>query len=342
MAFANGGELQMIPVDDLVLDQSNPRIARLLEIYGGNVTPEQMELALRAEMIEGDGSATGNSETTYHSLMVSIQTNRGIIHPIIVNDCDEGKVVIEGNTRTMIYHTLNEREPDANWSTIRCLVYQNLPQEDIDAIRLQAHLVGPRQWNPYSKAKYLSYLRNSQHLTWEQVVDFCGGERNQARTYVDAYGDMEEYYRPIVGSDDQFDPGRFSSFAELQKPSVAKALLDHGFDKSDFARWVHDRLIDPQSTVRSLPAILGDEKARSVFLKDGAKAGLKEIDTPSPDEVIRDATLRQLAEEIARRILLISYEEFRKLRADVGSSEVMALIDARDALTQLCGDIARE
>lgn len=336
MTFSNNGSLQMIPVSDLVLDLSNPRIARLLETYGGNVTPEMMQLALAAETEQSNG------QTTYHSLRVSIQTNRGIIHPIIVNRCDQGDVVIEGNTRTLIYREFNEKEPNGNWAEIPCLLYHDLPPEEIDAIRLQAHLVGPREWDPYSKAKYLNHLRNSQHLTWEQVVDFCGGQSNQARNYVAAYNDMERYYRAAIESDDQFDPTRFSAFVELQRPPVLRALLDNQFDKSDFAVWVHTRLIQPLNTVRSLPAILGDEKAREVFLQEGAQAARRELDAPSPEDVINDASLHQLAVEISRRVLSMSYSDLNLLRQDIGSVEVSALADARDNLIQLCNDVAGE
>lgn len=336
MTFAKAGSLQMLPVTDLVLDLSNPRIARLLEMYGGDVTAEQMQLALGAESEQAGG------ETTYHSLKVSIQTNQGIIHPIIVNRCEQGDVVIEGNTRTLIYREFNEREPHGNWSEIPCLLYDDLPPEEIDAIRLQSHLVGPRQWDPYSKAKYLNHLRNSQHLTWEQVVDFCGGQSSQARSYVQAYNDMELYYRAAIDSDDQFDPTRFSAFVELQRPVVLKALLDNGFDKSDFAVWVHSRLIHPLNTIRSLHGILNDEKAREVFLREGVRAASKELDSPSSDDVIKDASLHQLAVEISRRVLSMSYAELNDLRQDLGSVETSALADARDNLIHLCTDIAGE
>lgn len=336
MDIGNGGELVKLPVDDLVLDQTNPRIARLLEYSGGNVTPEQMQLALAAETEQTNG------QTTYHSLRVSIQTNRGIIHPIIVNRCDRGDVVIEGNTRTLIYREFNDKDPNGHWSEIPCLLYRHLPPQEIDAIRLQAHLVGPREWDPYSKAKYLNHLRNCQHLTWEQVVDFCGGQSNQARNYVAAYNDMEEFYRAAIESDDQFDATRFSAFVELQRPAVLKALLDNKLDKGDFAGWVHQRLIHPLYTVRWLPAILNDSKARDVFLREGAQAARRELDAPSSEYVIKDASLHQLAVEISRRVMSMSYSELNGLRQDVGSVEATALADARDNLIQLCTDIAGE
>lgn len=336
MDIANGGKLQWLPIDDLVLDLTNPRIAQLLEVYAGDVPQEAMLIALGAE------SETASGETTYHSLKVSIQTNGGIIHPIVVNDCDDGLVVIEGNTRTLIYRELKEKLNQGRWSNIPSLVYKDLSQRDIDAIRLQAHLVGPRQWDPYSKAKYLDHLRNSEHLTWDQIVDFCGGQSNQARDYVSAYNDMEAYYRTAIPSDDRFNPQRFSSFVELQRPRVLTALSNHGYDKSDFAKWVVDDLLVPQNLVRSLPNILDNKDAREVFLADGAREAVKELHRPSSDDVLRDATLAQLAAEISRRVFNMSYGQLTELRDDLGSDVVLALTEARDNLDQLCKDLASE
>ena len=137
-----------------------------------------------------------------------------MIHPIIVDKESSGRlVVIEGNTRTLIYREFNNQGVSGDWSTIPAMVYSGLPEEEIDAIRLQAHLVGPRQWDPYSKAKYLVHLRNRQHLTLNQIVDFCGGRKREVLDYIDAYQDMESYYRPLLESDDEFDP-RFDSADE--------------------------------------------------------------------------------------------------------------------------------
>lgn len=162
---------ELLDVNSLELDRSNPRIAQYLEMYGDDITAEQMSLALSS----GD-SLAGDTGTTFHSLRESIKTCGRIIHPIIVNRDAGGKlVVVEGNTRVLIYRELLDQGHGGNWATIPAMVYRELGADQIDAIRLQAHLVGPRQWDPYSKARYLDHLRNSEHLTLAQIVDFCGG-----------------------------------------------------------------------------------------------------------------------------------------------------------------------
>ena len=335
MATRNG-QFAMLPVETLVLDTSNPRVARYIEMYGGEVTDEQMSLALGAANYD-----QGQSTTTFQSLRASIRTHGGLIHPILVNRETENRiVVIEGNTRALIYRQFRSGDDSGTWDQIPAIVYDQLDATDIDAIRLQAHLVGPREWDPYSKAKYLDYLSNSEHLTTDQIIDFCGGQRTDVHRFIDAYNDMETYYRPLLASDDQFDPTRFSAFVEMQAPRVQEALLTSGYTKTDFARWVNDHILYPLDRVRRLPAILANPQARSVFLTDGAREAEKVLGSPSTVEALEDATLTQLANALLNRIDKMSYTDLRRLREDLATPENHALTEARDRLAELCTDIA--
>lgn len=326
---------ELLPVEGLELDVSNPRVARIVEMYGDEVTYDRMRLAL--SMSSGDD--TGPS---FYSLRESIRTNRGIIHPIIVNESAGRLVVVEGNTRAMIYKEFAADGWDGDWSVIPSIVHLNLGQAEIDAIRLQSHLVGPREWDPYSKAKYLEHLRNSQHLTFSQIVDFCGGKQQEVARYIDAYNDMERYYRPILEDDDNFDATRFSAFVELQRGPVAEALEQAGFSKSDFARWVDDKLVSPLNLVRSLPRILKNARAKEIFLREGAREAVKTLDAPLPEESLRNATLAQLLNQVIQRIWEMPYGQLQQLKESVGSAESDSIIAARDALDQLCHDIASD
>ena len=333
---ARNGQFAMLPVETLVLDTSNPRVARYIEMYGGEVTDEQMSLALGAANYE-----QGESTTTFQSLRASIRTHGGLIHPILVNRETEIRlVIIEGNTRALIYRQFRSDDDSGRWDEIPAIMYDQLDEKEIDAIRLQAHLVGPRQWDPYSKAKYLDYLSDSEHLTTDQIIDFCGGQRSEVHRFIDAYNDMEDYYRPLLTSDDQFDPTRFSAFVEMQAPRVQEALVTSGYTKTDFAGWVNDQLLYPLDRVRKLPAILANPQARSVFLTDGAREAEKVLDSPSTVEALENATLVQFANAISDRIAKMGYPDFLRLREDLNTPENHALTEARDQLAELCRLIA--
>jgi len=243
---------EVVPVDRLEWDLKNPRIARLLEMYKEPLTDSQVELAL----IAGTGQESEGGPS-FSALKQAIRTNRGIIHPIIINKEQDGRlIVIEGNTRVLIYRQFLKEGIQGDWEHIPCMVYECLSEQTIDAIRLQAHLVGVRQWDPYSKGKYLNHLYNGQHLTLDQVVDFCGGDKHEVLNYINGFNDMEQYYRPVLDSDAEFDATRFSAFVELQAQRIRDALLRAGFTKTDFATWVHEHRLYPLETVGNLPRIL--------------------------------------------------------------------------------------
>ena len=92
--------VEMISIDEINLDLSNPRIARMFDMHKKeSITSELIALALGA----GD-SQEGDTYATYRNLKESIKTNHGVIYPIIVNNEPGGKItVIEGNTRLQIY-----------------------------------------------------------------------------------------------------------------------------------------------------------------------------------------------------------------------------------------------
>ena len=160
------GKHEFLKISEIELDLSNPRITRFLEMYDGEPTADQIFMALGAGGDESDGS----SGPSFHKLKQSILTNGGVIQPIVINRTSDGRqICIEGNTRVALYRSFVQNEVDGEWTVIPALVYQDLDEEDCDAVRLQAHLVGPRQWDPYSKAKYLSYLRNKQHFPFQKV-----------------------------------------------------------------------------------------------------------------------------------------------------------------------------
>lgn len=331
---------EMVSVGELNLDLKNPRIAQWMEMYGDNVDDNAMKLALQRG--GSDDRAAGPS---YRSLQESIRTNGGVIHPIIVNREPGGNLtVIEGNTRALIYREFKREGIVGNWDYIPAIVYQNMSEQQIDAVRLQAHLVGAREWDPYSKAKYLDTLRNKLHMPWAQVVDYGGGNQRDLERFIDAYIDIENYYRPILESEADFDYSRFSGFVELQNPRVTQAIVTSGFTKKDFSEWIHDKRLHPLEMVRQLPRILSNEESKKVFLKDGAREAIKTLDAlEKPDNVsLEGASLVILVKEIYNRINAIPYSEVMRLKDESDSEEKDVIRYAKDALVSFWNDINTE
>ena len=336
--MVQAGTLLPVSIDEIELDRSNPRIRKFLEMYGDDPTPDQIYLALGAGGDDGNGGATSN--TTFEKLKQSILTNGGVIQPVILNRQADGTLIcVEGNTRVALYRQFSKDGTKGDWSHIPALVHEGIDEASVDAIRLQVHLVGPRQWDPYSKAKYLHHLRTQEHLPFSTIVDYCGGRQREVEEIINAYSDMERHYRPFVEDDGSFDTTRFSGFVELQKPGVKRAIAEAGFDLDDFSQWIHSRRIYPLNKVRVLTRILPNREARAVFLRDGIKEAEKLLDRPSLDKTLKNAEIEQLARALSSKIGVLPYEEFNRIKHDLGGDKAQALLEVQLALAGLIDDL---
>lgn len=323
-----------LSIDVIDLDTSNPRIRRFLEIYGNTTpTPDQMYLALGAGGDESEGGGP-----SFEKLKNSILTNGGIIHPIIVKKTvGDRYVCIEGNTRLALYNSFVNEKAAGDWTSIPALVHERLTESETDAIRLQIHLVGTRQWDPYSKAKYLHQLRTQEHMPFASIVDYCGGREKEVTELISAYSDMEAYYRPVLPDEDLFDATRFSGFVELQKSGIKKAIAEAGFSLTDFATWIHDDRLSPLNTVRQLPSILQDAKAREIFLRDGAKAAVRTLDVPDPRKTLAEANVAQLAVALTQALWKIEWGERDQIAKDQKNETKDALLELHSVISDFFG-----
>jgi hypothetical protein len=318
----NGASHQNLSIHDVNLDVTNPRIQRMIAMYKDTPSDDQIGLAL------GAGSEVGVSGgTTYSSLRAAIKTAGGLIQAIIVNKLpDNSYVVIEGNTRLFIYKRFHEEGIDGNWELIPSVVHENLKQDDIEAIRLQAHLVGPRDWDPYSKAKYLHLLHNIQNMPLSFLVDYCGGRQREVERYIQAYSDMENFYRPLVGDED-FDPTRFSAFVELQKPSVINELVNRGKGQHEFSGWVAGQKFNRLEDVRQLPRILSNPHAFEIFEDQGSRAALKYLENLGGPTDLDGATFESLAKALAQKIRELNWQDVVQMKNSSDDPKTESLID---------------
>jgi hypothetical protein len=328
-------EHKNLPIDKVQLDSTNPRIQNVLEMYE-ELSENEIGLALGV----GGGENSDEGGTTYSSLKAAIKCNGTLIQPIIVNHTAGGSyVVIEGNTRLFIYRTLHKENAPGDWSDIPCIVHEDLEQEKIDAIRLQAHLVGPRPWNPYAKGKYLHHLANIEHMAINQLEDYCGGRKREVETYIRAYSDMEEYYRPITENEKfgDFDESKFSAFAELQATKIKTALHANGKDETDFSKWVANEptLFKRLDSVRQLPRIMANDEAFKIFEKQGSKEALLYLDSLAKPGELDNATIEMLATALEQKIRKMQLDEVDQIRNNPDGSLSTALFDLQSELNSL-------
>lgn len=311
-------KLVTLSISQVNLDVANPRIKQFLEIYKDNITAEQIALAL-------SDSSSSDSSTTYKALRDSIKASNGIIHPIVVNHESDGTyTVIEGNTRLQIYRDFSVNDPEGPWNDIVSLVYENLSETEKHEIRLQSHLVGPREWDPYSKAKYLWELSEVEHLPMNTIISMCGGNKNAIEKAIEAYVYMEMKYRPYVAkkSNIDFDTRNFSKFLEYQNGTVKNSIKQKGFEDDQFAKWVAEDNVDKALKVRLIPQIMRNEEALAVFKKKNLTEAEKVLNAAAlAKDDLSKYPYETLARALYNKLLDFKIQEIMNLANDPAYSE---------------------
>lgn len=329
-------ETKNLPLDLIRLDRRNPRIAHSIEsLDSATVDDAYIELAL--EKFSPSDSGEGSS-TTYASLRDSIKKNGCLITPIIVRAQSDGTyMTVEGNTRVVIYRDLRKNDPEGPWKTIPAVVHDGINDKQDHAIRLQAHLIGPRPWRAYAKGRYLHALFYQHGMSLNDLLDYCGGlaRKREIQEYINAYSDFSEHFAEALESSPT-GYSKFSAFIELQKNAELKpTLLRHGFSVADFAKWVAEGNIRPLNSVRALPRILANPSARKAFLEHDAREAMKLLDQPQASTLLKDAPIEQLAIALANKLRTQSFPEARRLASDPGSPATMALAECHAEISEI-------
>ena len=302
--------VKKLNINDIDFDVQNPRIKLFTEMYGdSDLDDEKIGLALST-------SEDDSSNSNYLALKESIKNHGGLINPIIVNKTPDGKyTVIEGNTRLHIYREFAKENFNGLWDEIECMVYENLTQREIHSIRLQAHLVGPREWDPFSKAKYLYNLCHNENVPLDVIVELCGNKYHEIKKLISAYEDMKFYYfEKVDAAGKTLDPKEFSKFIEFQNRNIQEAMIQNHFDKNDFARWVINGNIDKALNVRRLAEILNNREARRVFLESNATEAIKYLNLPPKSSLaLSKSSIYELSDALLNKIRNIEHKEVRKL-----------------------------
>ena len=338
---------ETLKVDMISFDTENPRIKMALEKYGEQLNAERIHFALNSATDGGKGTSS------YSSLRDSIRASGGIIAPITVRVEDNEYVCIDGNTRLAIYKQFLREGAEGSWSEIKARVLDDVDQRDIETIRVSAHLVGAREWPAYEKARYLHYLRNQKFMDYSEMIALCGGNKTDIDRQIDAYHDMNEYYRDVV-DDTAFHIDRYSGFVELQKSQIKEAIFEAGLGLKDFGEWIRDGKIYRLEDVRQLPKVLRDDDAKNAFLNGGPRSiedAIRLLDqkaekTPDLKEskvTLDAASVYQLAKIMARRINDLPYSEVRVLRNKESvevTEQIRILEDLSERLNNLLEDVS--
>lgn len=335
---------ESIPIDQLELDEDNPRVRYRLQHKHG-VDAEQ-ELLNWHDVI---------------MLRKDIEKTGGLRERIIVQWDPRAKKfkVVEGNCRTVSIKSLHQKNPnDPKWQTVIAKVLP--PDADRRAVAIllmDFHVVGKIQWKAHEKAAQVHLMNAVLKMPMDEIALYMRTSKTTVQRLLDAHKTMTEKFLVMDGGKyEAKGEGAWSYFEELFKSPDLRATMKAEPDfVDDFCRWVGDERLPGGADVRVLPQILKSDVAMKKFATGNVKTAFQDakkiIEQADPSvgsdffkllakmrESLTSAAqvkeiLRIRTDKAARTQLLQTYEalvDFMRL-ADVDPDEVEPSVAKKSA-----------
>jgi len=314
---------ERVPLDQLELDAANPRIQY------------QLDTALTDEVTQGTlGFALTVANDQYEKLRDNIERNGGLLNPIWVAPNSGGRfLVIEGNTRLQVYLDLREKyRHQDEWATIPCFVLpEQFTRDQVNYIRLEAHLFGTTPWDAYEKARELYKLNSEEDYSLERLSKMTKLSISEIRTQIQAFRDMKEQY--LVHFPAPGEHQKFSYFVEFRKNGDLKRLVDsHALNVVDFAEWVGQGKFSRGEEVRRLGEVLRDPDAKEAFLAEDFSAALDQLAQKDPGA---KSPLFDKIDDVIAGLKGMPWAELDHMRRGLSQSKVERLNQLDEALKQV-------
>lgn len=250
---------------DLKFYTENPRVYSVLNI--GGEEPSQAEI--EEHMCNLDH---------VKQLRLSIESNGGLIDPLIVRDGDY--TVLEGNSRLAAYRLLC-RTDAITWGKVKCKVLPaDIDDDAIFALLGQYHIIGRKDWDPFEQANYLFRRHQQTRLPVEYMAQELGISKQKAKN-------MIEVIRFMIENDD-LNKRHWSHYEEYLKNGGIKKYRETNPDIDEtIVEAIKTETIREAADMRKLGEIakVGDKQSKKVM----QKIAEGEIDLYEGYEEVQDA-----------------------------------------------------
>lgn len=270
-----------IPIDKVHLDVDNPRIQFLIDSFLSkgiklrDINQKQLMLGLKVK-----------TKGKYETLKESIET-KGLLDPIWVVQGGDNYVVIEGNTRRLVFEDLSRKYPDKEqWKQISARVLPSNTAKDVIAfLRLEYHLGGKQAWDPYERARYLFNLKEDGYTT-ERLARESRSSETEIKNDIKAFEVMRDNFLPKYGQGLDNPLEKYSYFVELVgKQKLRNLLRSDKFSIDDYCEWVAEEKIPRAIDARDLPDIFSNDEVAKVFKEKGYQEAINVLSSIKPDAV---------------------------------------------------------
>lgn len=290
---------------DLKFYTENPRVYSVLNIGGEEPSQEEIE----EHMCNLDH---------VKQLRLSIESNGGLIDPLIVRDGDY--TVLEGNSRLAAYRLLC-RTDAITWGKVKCkLLPSDIDDAAIFALLGQYHIIGRKDWDPFEQANYL--FRRFQHtrLPVDYMAQELGISKQKAKKMIEVIQFMIE--------NDDLNKRHWSHYEEYLKNGGIKKYRETNPDIDEtIVDAIKTERIKEASDMRKLGEIakIGDKQSKKVMKKiaDGEMdlyEGYEEVqDAGKLDDVIKKLkTFRQyINDDTIEKQIKVSEEIYKQAQFEI-------------------------
>jgi hypothetical protein len=320
-----------VPIDEIELDDDNPRIRYRLKMEQNGRTIEDVIRTM----------------PEVRALQRDIERNGGLRERVILQENGSRKKAIEGNCRMVCLQGLRVKYPDdPRWGIVPARILpKDVDPKQIAILLSDFHVAGKISWKAHEKAGQVHHMHNRLGMTLEEIATYLRTSKSTVQRYLHAYGMMVDRFLKI---DDEKYAGlgerKWSYFEEFFKQKDLREELKRTPDfGDDFCRWVGEGRLPEGADVRILPTILRHPDARKKFEKGAPFPEVKKvIEAAEPEQgseffklllKMKDACssaaqvkeiLKIRSDKIARQRLLDTYGalvDFMRL-ADVEPPEV--------------------
>jgi hypothetical protein len=314
---------QDLPVEDILLDPTNPRIANT--VAASNFDDGKAMQDSLGEFLWSDSDV--------HNLYRSVLENRGLIERIIVRN---NMVVAEGNCRTVVYRKLREKFPkDPTWRTIPARVLPaNISDRQIAVLLGELHVGGKNEWSPFEKAGHIHQLFTQYGMVQEEIAKILRTSKTAVNHNFRAFDALKKYMVAFPG------PGavrKFSYFLELYKnPQLREWVTKSPEALADFVQWVGTNRIQQGRDVRDLKDIVSNPRALAAFSKQSREAAMKILGQERPE---LSSPLFKLMIEMTEALADARLDDIQRVRKDPtgGAKAIVRNLDsALERFVDLC------
>ncbi len=242
-------EVQLVELNQASLQfyTENPRVYSVLNAIGNEPTQEEIEKHMC-------------SLEHVKQLKVSIESNGGLIDPLIVRDGDF--TVLEGNSRLAAYRLLCATDP-LKWGKVKCkLLPADISDSTIFTLLGQYHIIGRKDWEPFEQAHYL-YRRQQQTKV---PIAFMAQELGISKQKAEKMIQVIEF---MIAKDD-LNKRHWSYYEEFLKNAQIKKVRETNPEIDDvIAVAIKSDQVREASDIRKLGDIIkvGDKQAKRVVKK---------------------------------------------------------------------------